>query len=62
MLPQYHWATKYVRGNAAHLRQSSFYKKLMRKEILHEHHITIGGQQILIYVVGDSTYYILTQI
>jgi hypothetical protein len=48
--------------DAAHLRQFSFYKKLMRKEILQEHVITIGGQQILPYVVGDAAYPILTQI
>jgi hypothetical protein len=48
--------------DAAHLRQSSFYKKLLRKEILQEHVVTIGGQQILLYVVGDSAYPILTQI
>jgi hypothetical protein len=42
--------------DAAHLRQSSFYKKLMRKEILQEHVLTIGGQQILPYVVGDYAY------
>jgi hypothetical protein len=35
---------------------------LMRKEILQEHVITIGGQQILPYVVGDAAYPILTQI
>ena len=46
--------------DAAHLRQSSFYKKLMRKETLHERVIIIGGQQILPYVVGDSAYLILT--
>ena len=48
--------------DAAHLRQSSFYKKLMMMEILQEYVITIGGQQILPYVVGDSAYPILTQI
>jgi hypothetical protein len=44
--------------DAAHLRQSSFYKKLMRKEILQKQVITIGGQQILPYVVGDYAYLI----
>ena len=32
------------------------------KEILQEHEVTIGGQQILSFVVGDSAYPILTQI
>ena len=32
----------------------------MRKEILQEHVVTIGGQQILPYVVGDYAYFILT--
>ena len=48
--------------DAAHLRQSSFYKILMRKEILQERVITIAGQQILPYVVGYYAYPILTQI
>ena len=48
--------------DTAYLRQSSFYKKLMRKKILQEHVITIGGQQILPYVVGASGYPILTKI
>ena len=34
--------------DAAYLRQSFFYKKLMRKILLQEHVITIGGQQISI--------------
>ena len=34
----------------------------MRKEILQEHEVIIGGQQILPYVVGDSAYPILIQI
>jgi hypothetical protein len=47
---------------AAHLRQSSFYKKLIKNKILQEHAITIGGQQILPYVMRDFAYPILTQI
>ena len=48
--------------DAAYLRQSSFNKKLTRKGILQDYVITIGGQQILPYVVGDSAYPILIQL
>ena len=49
--------------DAAHLRQSSFYKKkVMKKDILQEHIVIIEGQQILPYVVGDFAYSILTHI
>ena len=34
----------------------------MRKEILQKHVVTIGGQQILPYVLDDSAYPILTHI
>lgn len=47
--------------DAGHLWQSLFYTK-NRNEILQEHEVTIGGQQILPYVVGDSAYPIVTQI
>lgn len=39
--------------NVAHLRQHSFYIQLMRKQIFQEHVVTIGGQQILMFVAGD---------
>lgn len=48
--------------DVTHLKKSSFYKKFMRIEILQKHVVTIGGQQILGYVVGDFVYLILTQI
>ena len=41
---------------------NSFYKKLMRKKILQKNVVTIGGQQILLYIMDDCVYPILTQI
>jgi hypothetical protein len=41
---------------------SAFFKNLMRRRILQEHSITIEGQSIKPYIIGDSTYSILQQI
>lgn len=47
--------------DATHFMQSSFYKKITRK-ILQVYVVTIGGQQIILYVINYSIYPILNHI
>jgi hypothetical protein len=48
--------------DATHLRQSTFYKSLVRKEILQEHILRIEGEELKPYIVGDSAYPLHTQV
>lgn len=48
--------------DVTHLRQSSFYNKLIKQKKLKNHVFTIGRQQISPYVKDYSAYHILTWI
>ena len=48
--------------DATHLRSSSLYRAIMRKEIFSEQTISIGNVQVRPYIVGDSAYPLLANI